>query len=98
MLVAVAACPCQLVSRPQAFDVMVTPNFYGSLVSNCVAGLSHGAGFVSGANVGDDGAIFEQGTRHVGMDIAGRDEVNPTGARAVNSTAVTRQPPVGSCL
>ena len=51
----------------------------GSLVSNCVAGLSHGAGFVPGANVGENGAIFEQGTRHVGMDIAGRDEVNPTG-------------------
>lgn len=51
----------------------------GSLVSNCVAGLSHGAGFVPGANVGENGAIFEQGTRHVGADIAGRDEVNPTG-------------------
>jgi hypothetical protein len=31
----------QLVSKPQAFDVMVTPNFYGSLVSNCVAGGEH---------------------------------------------------------
>ena len=32
-------CMMQLVSKPQQFDVMVTPNFYGSLVSNAVAGL-----------------------------------------------------------
>lgn len=72
-------CMMQLVSRPQRFDVMVTPNFYGSLVSNGVAGLTHGAGTVPGANIGKHGALFEQGPRHVASDIAGKDLVNPTG-------------------
>ncbi len=50
--------------------------------SDCIlTGLSHGPGFVPGANVGAEGAIFEQGTRHVGMDIAGKDVANPTGTR-----------------
>lgn len=71
-------CMMQLVSKPQQFDVMVTPNFYGSLVSNVVAGLIGGPGLAPGANVGDNGAIFEQGCRHVGLDIAGQDSVNPT--------------------
>lgn len=71
-------CMMQLVSKPQQFDVMVTPNFYGSLVSNTVAGIIGSAGIVPGASVGVGGAMFEQGARHVGMDIAGKDVVNPT--------------------
>jgi isocitrate dehydrogenase (NAD+) len=72
-------CMMQLVSHPQQFDVMVTPNFYGSLVSNVVAGLAGGPGLAPGASVGDKGAIFEQGARHVGLDIAGKGRANPTG-------------------
>lgn len=72
-------CMMQLVSKPQQFDVMVTPNFYGSLVTNAVAGLVGGPGLCPGANIGNTGAMFEQGARHVGLDIAGRDIVNPTG-------------------
>jgi isocitrate dehydrogenase (NAD+) len=68
----------QIVSKPQQFDVVVTPNFYGSLVSNAIAGLSS-PGFAPGANIGYRGAIFEQGARHVGLDIAGQDVVNPSG-------------------
>jgi isocitrate dehydrogenase (NAD+) len=71
-------CMMQLVSKPQQFDVMVTPNFYGSLVTNTVAGLVGGAGISPGANIGLDKAMFEQGARHVAKDIAGKDMVNPT--------------------
>jgi isocitrate dehydrogenase (NAD+) len=72
-------CMMQLVSNPQQFDVMVTPNFYGSLVSNVVAGLVGGPGLVPGATIGQDGAIFEQGARHTAFDIAGKNAANPTG-------------------
>jgi isocitrate dehydrogenase (NAD+) len=72
-------CMMQLVSKPQQFDVMVTPNFYGSLVTNTVAGLVGGAGVSPGANIGAGFAMFEQGARHVALDIAGKDVVNPTG-------------------
>ena len=72
-------CMMQLVSKPQQFDVMVTPNFYGSLVTNTVAGLVGGAGMSPGANVGAGLAMFEQGARHAALDIAGQDVANPTG-------------------
>ena len=38
----------QLVGKPEQFDVLVTPNLYGNLVSNIVAGLCGGAGVVPG--------------------------------------------------
>jgi isocitrate dehydrogenase (NAD+) len=71
-------CMMQLVSKPQQFDVMVTPNFYGSLVTNGASGLIGGPGLSPGANVGAGCAVFEQGARHAGLDIAGKDVVNPT--------------------
>lgn len=52
-------CVCQLVSRPQQFDVMVMPNLYGNIVSNVCAGLVGGPGLVPGANYGEDYAVFE---------------------------------------
>lgn len=54
-------CCMQLVSRPQQFDVMVTPNLYGTLVANTAAGIAGGTGVMPGGNVGNDCAIFEQG-------------------------------------
>jgi isocitrate dehydrogenase (NAD+) len=68
----------RLVSNPEHFDVMVTPNLYGNLVCNVAAGLAGGAGIVPGCNVGSDIAVFEQGARHVGKDIAGKNVANPT--------------------
>ncbi|GLC76351.1 hypothetical protein PLESTF_001770200, partial [Pleodorina starrii] len=68
----------QLVGRPQQFDVMVTPNLYGNLVSNVVAGLCGGFGVVPGGNIGDGVAIFEQGARHVAKSLAGQGVANPT--------------------
>ncbi|KAL8540030.1 hypothetical protein ACS0TY_001575 [Phlomoides rotata] len=54
-------CSMQLVSKPEQFDVMVTPNLYGNLVANTAAGIAGGTGFMPGGNVGADHAIFEQG-------------------------------------
>jgi isocitrate dehydrogenase (NAD+) len=68
----------QCVSRPQQFDVMVMPNLYGSILSNIGAGLVGGPGVVPGCNMGRDVALFEPGCRHVGLDIKGKDQANPT--------------------
>ncbi|CAL5377939.1 unnamed protein product [Camellia sinensis] len=54
-------CCMQLVSKPQQFDVMVTPNLYGNLVANTAAGIAGGTGVMPGGNVGADHAVFEQG-------------------------------------
>lgn len=49
----------QLVSRPSQFDVIVTPNLYGNIVTNIGAGLVGSAGLIPGYNIGRDHAIFE---------------------------------------
>ncbi|XP_030923922.1 isocitrate dehydrogenase [NAD] regulatory subunit 3, mitochondrial isoform X2 [Quercus robur] len=63
-------CCMQLVSKPEQFDVMVTPNLYGNLVANTAAGIAGGTGVMPGGNVGADHAIFEQGASagNVGND------------------------------
>jgi len=68
----------QCVSKPQQFDVMVMPNLYGGILSNIGAGLVGGPGIVPGCNIGRDVAVFEPGCRHVGLDIKGKDQANPT--------------------
>lgn len=68
----------QAVSKPQQFDVMVTPNMYGAILSNIGAALIGGPGLVPGANFGREYAVFEPGCRHVGLDIEGRNTANPT--------------------
>ncbi|KAH7401835.1 isocitrate dehydrogenase subunit 1 mitochondrial precursor [Phaeosphaeria sp. MPI-PUGE-AT-0046c] len=68
----------QCVSRPQQFDVMVMPNLYGGILSNIGAGLVGGPGIVPGCNMGRNVAVFEPGCRHVGLDIKGKDQANPT--------------------
>ena len=68
----------QAVSRPQQFDVLVMPNLYGSIISNIGAGLVGGPGIVPGCNMGREVAVFEPGCRHVGLDIKGRNQANPT--------------------
>ncbi|XP_078440757.1 isocitrate dehydrogenase [NAD] regulatory subunit 1, mitochondrial-like isoform X2 [Wolffia australiana] len=54
-------CCMQLVSKPEQFDVMVTPNLYGTLVANTAAGIAGGTGIMPGGNVGQGHAVFEQG-------------------------------------
>eukprot|EP01023_Acetabularia_acetabulum_P047902 TRINITY_DN5051_c0_g1_i7.p2 TRINITY_DN5051_c0_g1~~TRINITY_DN5051_c0_g1_i7.p2 ORF type:complete len:244 (+),score=37.80 TRINITY_DN5051_c0_g1_i7:586-1317(+) len=68
----------QLASKPEQFDVMVTPNLYGNIVSNVAAGLCGGYGISPGGNVGNGVAIFEQGARHVARESSGQGIQNPT--------------------
>lgn len=70
-------CCMQLVSQPQQFDVILTSNLYGNIISNIVCGLVGGAGLFSGRNYGDDYAVFEPGTRNTGSAIAGKNIANP---------------------
>lgn len=57
---------------------MVLPNLYGSIVANICAGISGGVGLTPGACVGEKHTLFQQGTRHAGLDIAGENKANPT--------------------
>ncbi|CDM34960.1 hypothetical protein DTO013E5_3141 [Penicillium roqueforti] len=68
----------QAVSRPQQFDVLVMPNLYGGILSNVGAALVGGPGVVPGCSMGRDVAVFEPGCRHVGLDIKGKDQANPS--------------------
>ncbi|KAI1806691.1 isocitrate dehydrogenase subunit 1 [Daldinia bambusicola] len=79
----------QCVSRPQQFDVMVMPNLYGGILSNIGAALVGGPGIVPGCNMGRDVAVFEPGCRHVGLDIKGKDQANPT-ALLLSATMLLR--------
>ncbi|HWU44699.1 MAG TPA: isocitrate/isopropylmalate family dehydrogenase, partial [Bdellovibrio sp.] len=67
----------QLVTKPQQFDVIVTENLYGDILSDLCAGLVGGLGVVPGANIGDKAAIFEA-VHGSAPDIAGQNKANPT--------------------
>lgn len=67
----------QLVMCPQQYDVVVTENLYGDILSDLMAGLIGGLGLVPGANLGDDVAIFEA-VHGSAPDIAGQGIANPT--------------------
>lgn len=68
----------QMVKNPWQFDVMVMPNLYGSIVAHIACGITGGPGTSPGVNIGNNYNLFEQGTRHTGMDIAGKNMANPT--------------------
>jgi isocitrate dehydrogenase (NAD+) len=68
----------QLVTRPEEFDVLVTPNLYGDILSDLAAGLVGGLGIVPGANLGETHAVFEA-VHGSAPDIAGKGLANPTG-------------------
>lgn len=67
----------QLVRNPERFDVLATSNLFGDILSDLCAGLVGGLGVVSGANIGDDIAIFEA-VHGTAPDIAGKGIANPT--------------------
>ena len=67
----------QLVTNPQKYQVIVTENLYGDILSDLAAGLVGGLGFVPGANLGKDIAIFES-VHGSAPDIAGKGIANPT--------------------
>ncbi|SCU88549.1 LADA_0E10814g1_1 [Lachancea dasiensis] len=79
----------QAAAKPQQFDVLVTPNLYGSILGNIGAALIGGPGLVPGANFGREYAVFEPGSRHVGLDIKGQNLANPT-AMILSSTLMLR--------
>ncbi len=66
----------QLVQKPELYDVLVLPNLYGDIVSDLGAGLVGGLGVAPGANIGEDGAVFEP-VHGSAPDIAGRGIANP---------------------
>ena len=66
----------QLVKKPQQFDVVVTPNLYGDIISDLCAGLIGGLGLAPGANIGDDYALFEP-THGSAPKYKGMNKVNP---------------------
>lgn len=70
-------CCMQLVTKPDQFDVIVTENLYGDILSDLAAGLVGGLGIAAGANIGARGAIFEA-VHGSAPDIAGKDLANPT--------------------
>jgi isocitrate dehydrogenase (NAD+) len=66
----------QLVMNPHQFDVIVTTNLFGDILSDLCAGLVGGLGLAPGANIGTDGAIFEA-VHGSAPDIAGKGVANP---------------------
>jgi isocitrate dehydrogenase (NAD+) len=75
--VIIDACAMKLVLNPQQFDVLVTTNLFGDILSDLVAGLVGGLGMAPGANIGTDAAIFEA-VHGSAPDIAGKGIANPT--------------------
>jgi isocitrate dehydrogenase (NAD+) len=73
----VDACAMKLVLNPWQFDVLVTTNLFGDILSDLVAGLIGGLGMAPGANIGQDAAIFEA-VHGSAPDIAGQGKANPT--------------------
>ncbi|MEM7053195.1 MAG: isocitrate dehydrogenase [Pseudomonadota bacterium] len=69
-------CCMQLVMNPERFDVMVTTNLFGDIISDLCAGLVGGLGLAPGANIGDRAAMFEA-VHGSAPDIAGRGIANP---------------------
>src|SRR5262249_50392888 len=67
----------QLVMNPYQYDVLVTENLYGDILSDLCAAFVGGLGMVPGANIGDRCAIFEA-VHGSAPDIAGKDLANPT--------------------
>ena len=68
-----------LVLKPQAFDVILTSNLFGDILSDEAAGLVGGLGIASSANIGDDYALFEP-VHGSAPDIAGKGIANPMAA------------------
>ncbi len=74
--VIIDACAMKLVLNPWQFDVLVTTNLFGDILSDLVAGLVGGLGMAPGANIGADAAIFEA-VHGSAPDIAGKGVANP---------------------
>jgi isocitrate/isopropylmalate dehydrogenase len=67
----------QLVLKPEQFDVIVTTNLFGDILSDLISGLVGGLGLTPGANIGTNAAIFEA-VHGSAPDIAGQGIANPS--------------------
>jgi len=72
------ACSALLVKRPWDFDVLVTENMFGDILSDLTAGLIGGMGMAPSADIGDKHAVF-QPCHGTAPDIMGQGKANPTG-------------------
>jgi len=70
-------CAHQMVKKPEQFDVIVTTNMNGDILSDLGSALIGGLGFAPGANIGDNFAIFEA-VHGSAPKYAGKDTINPT--------------------
>ncbi len=68
----------RLATVPEAFDVIVTPNLYGDIVSDITAEMTGSVGMAGSANIGEDFAMFEA-IHGSAPDIAGKGVANPSG-------------------
>jgi 3-isopropylmalate dehydrogenase len=68
-----------MLKRPWAFDVLVTENMFGDILSDLAAGLCGGIGFAPSADIGDKHAVF-QPCHGTAPDIAGQGKANPIAA------------------
>ena len=67
-----------LANKPEMFDVIVTPNLYGDIISDVAAEITGSVGLGSSANIGDNYAMFEA-IHGSAPDIAGKNIANPSG-------------------
>lgn len=70
-------CAMQMVMRPEQFDIIVTTNLFGDILSDLASGLVGGLGLTGSANMGEQHAMFEA-VHGSAPDIVGRDIANPT--------------------
>jgi isocitrate dehydrogenase (NAD+) len=73
----VDAMAMDLVLRPEAYDVIVTTNLFGDILSDEISGLVGGLGLAPGANIGSRAAIFEA-VHGTAPDLAGKNVANPS--------------------
>jgi len=67
----------QLVTKPENYEILVTTNLFGDIISDLCAGLVGGLGVAPGANIGDNIAVFEP-VHGSAPKYAGKDRANPT--------------------
>lgn len=73
----VDACAMNLIRQPESFDVIVTTNLFGDILSDEAAQVVGGLGMAPAANIGDDFALFEP-VHGAAFDIAGKQAANPS--------------------
>ena len=73
----VDAAALYLIQRPESFDVIVTENMFGDILSDLAAGIVGGMGMAPSADIGDHHAVF-QPSHGTAPDIAGQGKANPT--------------------